>query len=165
MELDAPIAAWETADGIAIRPFDRERDAHPVYATLAEAFAGHWGGTFDPFDQWEHEHIEGESSAFDAGLWFVALDRDEVVGAVCCRPNTARSEDAAYIDVLGVRRPWQGRGIGRTLLLAAFRELQHRRIAAVELWVDSENRTGATRLYEGVGMRAVRRAEWWEKEL
>jgi ribosomal protein S18 acetylase RimI-like enzyme len=119
--------------------------------------------SFDPFDQWAHEHIEGESSAFEPGLWFVALDGDEVVGAVCCRASTPRSEDAANVNILGVRPPWRGRGIGRALLLAAFGELRRRGIPAVDLGVDSENQTGATRLYEGVGMQTVRREEWWEK--
>jgi mycothiol synthase len=165
MELDGPLPAPRIPDGIAMRTFDPERDAPAVHATLAEAFADHWGGTFDPFDQWVHQHIEGESSGFDPGLWFVALDRTEVVGAVCGRASTPRSEDAAHVNILGVRPAWRGRGIGRALLLAAFRELQRRGIPAVDLGVDSENETGATRLYVQVGMRAVRRAEWWEKEL
>jgi mycothiol synthase len=165
MELDGPVAAPEMPDRIAIRTFDRQRDAQAVHAALAEAFADHWGGTFDPFDLWLHQHIEGESSGFDPGLWFVALDGDEVVGAVSCRASTPRSEDAAHVSTLGVRRAWRKGGIGRALLLAAFSELQLRRIAAVDLGVDSESQTGATRLYEQVGMRVVRRSEWWGKEL
>jgi mycothiol synthase len=165
MELDGPVAAPDVPDEIAIRSFDQEREAHAVYATLAEAFADHWGGTFDPFDQWVHEHIDSQSSGFDPGLWFVALDGDQVVGAVCCRASTPRSPDAAHIDLLGVRPAWRGRGVGRALLLTAFAELRRRGIRGVDLGVDSENQTGATRLYEQVGMRAVRRAEWWEKEL
>jgi mycothiol synthase len=165
MELDGSVGALEIPDQIVIRNFDRERDAHAVHATLTEAFADHWGGTFDPFDQWVHYHIEGESSGFDPGLWFVALNGDEVVGTVCCRASTPRSEDAAHVNVLGVRLAWRQRGIGRALLLAAFRELQLRGIPAVDLGVDSESPTGATRLYERVGMTAVRRSEWWGKEL
>ena len=165
MELDDPLPAPQIPDGIAMRTFNLKRDIRAVHATLEEAFASHWGGTFDPFDQWVHQHIEGESSGFDPSLWFVALDRDEVVGAVCCRASTPRSADAAHVNILGVRPAWRGRGIGRALLLAAFGELQHRGIAAVDLGVDSENQTGATRLYEQVGMQTVRRAEWWEKKL
>jgi mycothiol synthase len=164
-ELDAPVPAPQVPDRTAIRAFDPERDARAVYATLRDAFAGHWGGTFEPFDQWVHQHIEGVSSGFDSALWYVALDHNEVVGVVCCRASSPRSPDAAHVSTLGVRPEWQGRGIGRALLLTAFRELQHRGIAAVDLGVDSQNQTGATRLYEGVGMQTVRRAEWWEKEL
>jgi mycothiol synthase len=162
MQLDGPIAETRIPDRISIRAFDRERDTNAVHATLMEAFGEHWGHA--SFDQWVHEHIEGESSAFDAGLWFVALDGDEVVGAVCCRSSTPRSPDAAYVDDLGVRSVWRRRGVGRALVLTALRELQRRGIPAVELGVDSETRA-ATRLYEGVGMRIVRRAEAWEKQL
>jgi mycothiol synthase len=162
MQLDGPIAELQMPDRISIRAFDPERDTSAVHAALMEAFGENWGHT--SFDQWVHEHIEGESSDFDAGLWLLALDGDEVVGAVCSRSRTARSPDAAHVDDLGVRSAWRGRGIGRALLLAALHELQRRGIPAVELGVDSGNR-GATRLYEGVGMRIVRRAEAWGKQL
>ena len=165
INLDGPVAAPQIPDGIELRTFDGERDAPGVYAALKEAFADHWGHAFDPFDQWRHQHIDGEASGFDAALWFLALDRDEVAGAACCRASTPRSPEAAHVDVLGVRPAWRGRGVGRALLLSAFREAQRREIQAVTLGVDSENQTGATRLYEGVGMRSVRRAEFWEKEL
>lgn len=79
MELDGPIATSELPDRIAIRTFDRQRDAP---APVAKA--------------------------------------------------------------------WRG----RALLLAAFGELRLRGIAAVDLGVDSESQTGATRLYEQVGMRS-----------
>jgi mycothiol synthase len=165
VELEDPIWAPQVPDGIVIRPFDRERDARAVYGALAEAFAEHWGFRFDSFDRFVHEHIEGESSGFDARLWFLALDGDEVVGAICSREGMPSSPDAASIDVLGVRRAWRGRGTGRALLLSAFAELHRRAIRAVELVVDSGNETGATRLYEQVGMRTVRHFEHWEKVL
>jgi GNAT superfamily N-acetyltransferase len=109
IELDGPVTSPEIPEQIAIRTFDRERDAHVVHAALTEAFADHWGHALDPFDRWVHEHIEGESSGFDAGLWFLAVDHDEVVGAACCRTSTPRSQDAGHVDVLGVRPAWRGR--------------------------------------------------------
>jgi ribosomal protein S18 acetylase RimI-like enzyme len=51
------------------------------------------------------------------------------------------------------------------LLLSAFGELRRRGIAAVDLGVDSQNETGATRLYERVGMQTVGVVEFWHKEL
>ncbi len=154
----------ETPEGILIRTFEA-RDARAVHVALTEAFEDHWGSRFETFDVWKHNHIDGGSSDFDPGFWFVAFDGDEVVGAACCRDRSASSPDAANVDDLGVRRPWRGRGIGRSLLLHAFAEARRRGIGAVELSVDSESMTGATRLYEGVGMRAVRSFEQWEKVL
>jgi mycothiol synthase len=154
----------QTPEEILIRTFE-PWDAMAVHAALTEAFEDHWGSRFETFDAWKHNHIDGASSDFDPGFWFVAFEGEEVVGVACCRERSASSPDAANVDVLGVRRAWRGRGIGRTLLLRAFAEARRRGIGAVELSVDSESLTGATRLYEGVGMRAVRSFEQWEKVL
>jgi len=151
-------------DEIRIRTFDPTRDREPVHRALAEAFGDHWGSIFDPFDVWVHDNIDARGS-FDPDFWFVAVEGDEVVGVACCRPSTAAAPDAAVVGELGVRRAWRHRGIGRALLLRAFAEARDRGFAAVELGVDSESLTGATRLYESVGMRPVRSFERWEKPL
>jgi GNAT superfamily N-acetyltransferase len=66
---------------------------------------------------------------------------------------------------LGVRRPWRKRGLGLALLYHAFGELRRRGCARVGLGVDGQSLTGATRLYEKAGMRAVTRSITFEKEL
>jgi mycothiol synthase len=163
IDLDGPPARPVAPDGIAIRSFDRERDADAVYATLREAFDDHWGRTFEPFADWEHEELE--SPAFDPGLWFVAVDGGEIVGALVARDQSRGDTSAILVGTVGVRRPWRGRGVARALLLSVFGEAYRRGYPAVELGVDSENPTGATHLYERLGMRAVRTNEVWEKRL
>jgi len=165
IELADPPAAPVVPDGIVIRPFIRDLDARRAHTTLAEAFEDHWGQAFPPFDHWTHRFVDGEGSGFDPGLWFVALDGEEIVGAICCRERTPRSPDAASVEVLGVRRLWRGKGIGRALLLTAFVAVHARGGEAVELDVDSANQSGATRLYEDVGMRELHSFEVWEKSL
>jgi mycothiol synthase len=112
-----------------------------------------------------HDSIEGEGSGFDPTLWFVAREGDEIVGAITCRASTPSAPDTAHVDVLGVRRAWRNRGLGAVLLLTAFAEIRRQAIPAVELVVDSESQTGATRLYERAGMRRLRGFEHWQKEL
>jgi ribosomal protein S18 acetylase RimI-like enzyme len=68
------------------------------------------------------------------------------------------------VSVLGVRRPWRRRGLGRALLLHSFRALRERGKPRVGLGVDGSNPTGAVQLYEAAGMRVVRRFDHWEKE-
>lgn len=51
------------------------------------------------------------------------------------------------------------------LLHTAFAEIHRRGIPRVELGVDSESPTGATRLYERAGMRPALGWEFWEKRL
>ena len=64
-----------------------------------------------------------------------------------------------------MRKPWRGRGIGRALLLHAFGEFHRRGDVHVGLGVDAENPTGATRLYESVGMRVTKEDVIFEKDL
>jgi mycothiol synthase len=163
IDLDAPPARPAVPDGISIRGFDRDRDDAAVYATLREAFDDHWGGTFEPFADWKHEELD--SSAFDPGLWFVAVEGTEIVGALVARDQAVGETRAVYVPSLGVRGPWRGRGVARALLLSVFGEAHRRGYPAVELGVDSENATGATQLYERVGMRTVRINDVWEKKL
>jgi mycothiol synthase len=163
IDLDGPPPPAEAPAGIAIRNVDGDADAERVYEALREAFDDHWGGTFESFAEWKHEEVD--STLFDAGLWFVALDGQEVAGALVGRDQPVGQTRAVYVSSLGVRRPWRGRGVARALLLSAFGEAHARAYPAVELGVDSENPTGATHLYEQVGMRVVRTNEVWEKQL
>ncbi|HVM70013.1 MAG TPA: GNAT family N-acetyltransferase, partial [Gaiellaceae bacterium] len=68
-----------------------------------------------------------------------------------------------HVSLLGVRRPWRRRGLGEALLLhsfAAFRAAGYRRGT---LGVDASSPTGATRLYERVGMRVYRDTVFLER--
>ena len=51
------------------------------------------------------------------------------------------------------------------MLLHAFGELHRRGVEGAVLTVDSENRTGATALYERAGMRSVQASHTYVKEL
>ncbi len=163
--LDGPPPAARVPDGIAIRTFEPGRDERSVHAALAEAFADHWGIPFSSFEEWLHLQVEGEGSAFDPSLWFLATEDDEVVGAACCRANSPRSEDTAIVMELAVRRASRRRGVALALLHSAFAEFHRRGIPRAEFSVDAESPTGATRLYERAGMRVAFSWETWEKEL
>ena len=67
--------------------------------------------------------------------------------------------------MIGVRVAWRRRGIGEALLRLAFCELYARGRRRVGLGVDAENTTGATRLYERVGMEVAWRDDAYEKLL
>jgi mycothiol synthase len=73
--------------------------------------------------------------------------------------------DGAHVSVLGVRPAWRGRGCRAGVTARRVPRVGTSAIAAVELGVDSENQTGATRLYERVGMRVIRHSERWQEEL
>jgi ribosomal protein S18 acetylase RimI-like enzyme len=70
-----------------------------------------------------------------------------------------------FVNTLGVRAPWRRRGLGLALLHAAFGRFWEQGEHRVALGVDAENPTEAKRLYERAGMRAVWRADVYEKVL
>ncbi len=152
--------APEWPEGIAVRTY-RPGDERALYDADMEAFEDHWDFFTVPFEDWCEYFIE--SSEFDPELIFLAEDNGELAGFSLCRneirPNTA------HVHVLGVRRPWRQRGLGTALLLHSFHEFRRRGRAKADLGVDSENLTGAVRLYERVGMSPVRRFDSYRKEL
>jgi mycothiol synthase len=138
-----------------------ERAVHQV---IEEAFQDHWSARRTSFEEWMHHQTEGRVGS-DPALWFLALEEEQIVGAALNRFTTAEDPECGWVAELGVRPPWRRRGIARALLLHAFGALHHRGLHRVGLMVDAENLTGATRLYERVGMVVDRRVDFHEKEL
>jgi ribosomal protein S18 acetylase RimI-like enzyme len=64
--------------------------------------------------------------------------------------------------MLGVIKPWRGRGIATALLHRAFAEIATRDRTEVKLGVDALNPHGAVALYESVGMTVERRMDIFE---
>jgi mycothiol synthase len=89
------------------------------------------------------------------------MDGDEVAGVLLGE----MLPDRGWVNDLAVRRPWRGRGLGEALLRHAFGAFYRRGQRTVALGVDSQSLTGATRLYERVGMRVERQYDICEKVL
>jgi mycothiol synthase len=138
----------------------RPEDARAFHAAINEALADDWGFVEMPFDEWKKFRLEAPET--DPSLWFIAWDEDEIAGVIRC---DAMKFGGGFVGVLGVRRPWRRRGIGAALLRRAFVEYHRRGVNRVSLGVDSENRSGATKLYERVGMRVVSEDVLFEKVL
>jgi mycothiol synthase len=136
-----------------------EEDALAFHEALDEAFSEHWEHDSEPFEEWWVRQRRREN--FDPSLWFVIRDGDELAGVA---RNEARAL-SGYVGALGVRRAWRGRGYGRALLLHTFREFRRRGLARATLGVDASNATGATRLYESVGMYVEQENVVWQKVL
>lgn len=151
-----------TPEGIEIRTV-AVVDAGPVHDVHVEAFADHWGEGETSLADFLHHSFE--SPDFDPGLWFVAVAGGNVVGYLGAVEEAAEDPARGYVKVLGVRRAYRRRGIGEALLVHVFCELAARGKTGCDLHVDAESQTGATRLYERVGMRAHPRFATWEKEL
>jgi len=151
--------------GLEIRPV-RPEHYRAIWEANQEAFRDHWGYS-EPkeggFQRWlAHPN-------FAPDLWQVAWDGDEVAGVAINiideHENAAYNRRRGYVDDLSVRRPWRGRGLGRALLVLSLARLRDRGMTEVVLDVDTENPTGALRLYESVGFQPMRRSAVWRKPL
>jgi mycothiol synthase len=159
IELDGTPPEPTLPDGLAIEPF-REEEARPFHAALEESFRDHWEYTPRPFEEWWEEKRNAPN--YDPALWFLVRDGTEVVAIVRNDPNR---NGGGWVGGLGVRRPWRGLGLGRALLLHTFGEFHRRGVNRVSLGVDAENPTGATKLYESVGMTTEVEQVIYEKAL
>jgi ribosomal protein S18 acetylase RimI-like enzyme len=149
-------------EGVSVRTF-RPGDERTFYDVHQETFADHWEHDQpDPYDEWEHWLLQ--PPMFEPDLWFLAEEGGEPAGvAICHRRHEVPG--MGRVDILGVRRPWRRRGLGRALMLHAFAEFKRAGLTEADLGVDGESLTGATRLYESVGMHVAARRDTYEKPL
>jgi mycothiol synthase len=168
VELDDPPPPAAVPDGIAIRPFLRDREGWDLVRALREAFRENWGyvdrGLETEYERWMHI-LDRDPDCDPAPFWFVAVDGEEIAGFALCHPEMSEDPQMAWVYVVGVRPAWRRRGIALALLQHSFAALYQAGKRKVSLEVDAENPTGATRLYERAGMRVERRHETFEKEL
>jgi mycothiol synthase len=155
LDMDEPPPPPVWPDGVGVRAFDRAADAGAVHRLVEDAFADIGNQPPRSYEFWEQVYLE--RTDFDPALWFLAVEAGELVGV-----NITQSGPlGGYVAQLAVRHDQRGRGLGLALLRHGFGELYRRGVRQVYLYVDSDNRTGATRLYERAGMRMQHRTDHW----
>ena len=159
MQIDLAEPDWPgpSPDGIEITTIDAPGDLAVVHAILVDAFADDPGHDPEPFDRWVEDEATGPP--FDPTLWLLAKDGGTAVGTL----TASLSGDRAWIDYLAVLTSHRGRGVGAALLRHSFSILTRPGVERVLVNVDAENATGATDLYERVGMRIVKRWDLWQR--
>lgn len=157
--LDGPPLQPQFPEGIEVRPFIKGEHDVPVWQAQNESFRDHWGSHDVPFEDWKRDKFDDPE--FDPSLWVIAWDGEEVAGISLNRYRMG----IGWIRQLGVRRPWRKRGLGEAMLLHSFGEFYRRGKNTIGLGVDAQNPTGATRLYQKVGMYPVSEYVTYEKEL
>jgi ribosomal protein S18 acetylase RimI-like enzyme len=162
MRLDTPPAEPRWPEGLAVANFDPSRDARATYQADEEASVDKGYHRPMTFEQWAARmDLNGERC--DPALWFLARDGAAVAGVAL--NFQVGGTGIGWVDHLGVRRPWRGRGVGRALLLHTLGAFFRRGIRRARLNVDAESLTNAPRLYESVGMRTVQEYHIYVKAL
>jgi ribosomal protein S18 acetylase RimI-like enzyme len=155
IELDQEVAQ----PALAVDTF-RQEDAPAFHAALEEAFTDHWEHRAEAFEKWWSR--QRARPGYDPSLWFLVRDGAEIAAAVRNDPNRL---GGGFVAALGVRPRWRRCGYGRALLLHSFGEFRLRGMSRASLYVDAANATGATRLYESVGMHVEQENVIWERVL
>jgi mycothiol synthase len=144
--------------GVVIRPTVDPDDDRTVYEILDETFRGHFGIEPMTFEAWQRDF---KDEMYDPTLVLIA----EADGAPAGVAANWMPDGSGWVGDLGVREAYRGRGIGAALLRRSFAVLASRGATKARLNVDAENETGATRLYESVGMTVRRAFDVYEARL
>ncbi len=161
-----PSPVW--LDSIQLTSFKEYPHLETILRAADEAFEDHWGHVDRSGDKERHErfkHSIENDEEFDPSLWHLAMAGDEIAGVALCKPRLGPDRETGVVDLLGVRRPWRRQGLGLALLNHAFGGFFQRGYKRAGLSVDSQNLSGATRLYEKAGMQVAREFVVYEKEL
>ena len=160
-----PLPAAPMPDDLQVRPIEPGQ-IRAIWEAMYEARRDHWGyvpPTEQDYDRW----IRGR--LFTPDLWRVAWDGDQVAGMVLNRLDEAQNEKyqrkRGYTQDIFVRRPWRRRGLARALLAQSIRMFRVMGMEETALGVDTQNPSGALRLYESVGYRAGRCHTFFNKEM
>ncbi|MGG0207092.1 N-acetyltransferase family protein [Bacillus mycoides] len=159
IELHGNVSSPIWPNGVTVRHYIQDLDDERLHKAFNEAFADHWNSqpsTLEEFLQ------RTEREGFHPTLWSLAMVEDEVVGFIFSKKGT---DNKAEITHLGVRCSNRKQGLALALLHHAFGRLYEEGISKVQLNVDSENITGAPRVYEAAGMEVKSKFVRFDKEI
>ncbi|MBJ8018707.1 GNAT family N-acetyltransferase [Bacillus cereus group sp. N34] len=159
IELKGNVRSPLWPNGVTVRHYIPVVDDEGLHRAFNEAFADHWNSqpsTLEEFLQ------RTEREGFHPTLWSLAMFEGEIVGFILSKKGT---NNKAEITHLGVRRSKRNQGLGLVLLHHAFGQLYEEGISKVYLNVDSENITGAPRVYEAAGMEVRSKFVRFDKEV
>lgn len=151
--LTEPIPEAQFPVGFSVRHVNRDRDAEAWVAMFNESFVDHWNHHPVTIEQFMHETAEPD---YNPELDRIAIAADGTFAAFCAgqiykADNRRSGRNEGWINVLGTRRGFRRLGLGRAMLLSGLQQLKAIGVETALLGVDSENPSGALRLYESVG--------------
>lgn len=171
-DLSQPIEIPDLPDGVYVRPCT-PADDRPIFDALHEAFRDHWGYATPPDYEADFQEWLGWPMR-NPDLYQVAFARDEqgqeqvagmVLNFVPEEENRVFNLKRGWCDPIAVRRQWRRRGVARGLILRSLRLFADMGLTEAALGVDTENTTGALRVYESCGFRQISRSVTMRKQM
>jgi mycothiol synthase len=164
-DLSKPCPDFPMPAGLEVRPV-RDEHLRAIWEADNEAFRDHWGyvpGTEARYDSWLKQ------PDFKPSLFKVAWDGDQIAGAVQNfinkEENAEYNRKRGYTEGIFVRRPWRKRGLARSLIVQSMKMFKEMGMTETTLGVDTENLSGALRVYESCGYRQVKKDITYRKPL
>ncbi len=159
------IPAAELPSGIEVRPAE-EKDWHKVWEAANEAFRDHWGYA----EPEEEDYLSYKSSKeFQPHLWQVAWDGEKIVGSVMNYIdhdyNQKFSRKRGWTENISTLKEYRQRGIASALIVRSMHMHKVQGMTEVGLGVDTNNPTGALRLYQSLGYQEDKTFITFRKEL
>lgn len=163
--LSEPIVDRPLPPGLEVRPVAPEQ-YRAVWDANQEAFQDHWG--YSPTKEEDYQRWLNES-IFQPDIWQVAWDGDQVVGMVLNfmveAENAEYNRKRGYTEFICVRRPWRKQGVASALITSSLKMFKEMGMTEAGLGVDTQNLSGALRLYEGLGFQPVKRHTTYRKPM
>lgn len=156
LTMGRPLAGLDThhaalPDGVTIRPFVPGQDETAWLGVNARAFSAH-----PEQGRWTKADLDDRMAQpwFDPAGFLLAVAADgHLLGFHWTKRH---SPELGEVYVIGIDPSAQGRGLGRTLLLAGLEYLQRTGAETVILYTEADNQ-GAVRLYDNTGFAITRR--------
>lgn len=160
---DAPLH-----DSVRLELFSAERSAATLNARN-ESFRDHWGSQPTDPEAWDAFIARSITRPDLSSLAIGVRDGvEEVAGLVIVSVNPEDWEgvgfSSAYIDLVGVRREWRGRGLAQALLANSLRLIAAAGLDKAVLDVDAASPTGALGLYTRLGFTEATRSITYVRE-
>jgi GNAT superfamily N-acetyltransferase len=154
------LPAFPLPQGLEVRAVLPEH-YRAIWDADIEAFQDHWGfsvPTEDDYQAWLTN-----KNVFQPHLWKIAWDiaTDQVAGQVKTFINVEENKkfnrQRGYTEFISVRRPWRKQGLARALIAQSLLAQKEAGMTESALGVDTENLSGATRVYEDCGFQVTKR--------
>lgn len=142
----------ELPDGVTVEVISTDDQFVEWHAAHQDSFSNHFGFTPRPAEPWI-KHFKDYDGADPDGRFLLRVN-GEVAGFVSCTNDNAH-ENGGFVDLLGVRHAFHGRGYGKLLLRWAFAYCASRGFTDADLAVDTGNTSGALGLYSSVGFTTL----------
>jgi ribosomal protein S18 acetylase RimI-like enzyme len=163
--LSEPIEITPMPEGLEVRQVSPEQ-VRAVWEAANEAFRDHWG-YIEPSEEEYQRFLEDPIT--DPSLWMVAWDGDQVAGSVQNFLDRNENEEyqrkRGYTEGISVRRPYRKLGLATALLTRSLQMFKDMEMEEAALGVDSQNLSGAFRVYERVGFRVYKCQTIYRKPL